>query len=142
MTSIVEQPVPGAAGAANDLPASTYERMAIALRAGLLFSLALIAAAVSVLVLRSGSSPSGALTSPNPILRDLDLRSLAVGLSRHEPTAFLALGVYGLIATPVLRVVTGAWAFAAHRERTMAALSVAILAMLLFGLLVLGPWAR
>lgn len=136
-------PAPGPAERpAGELPASAYRRMSLVLRVGLLGALALFAAGLAALVARHGSSASGGWVRPNALAGYLDLRHLGGALAAGTPEAYLTLGVLVLIATPVLRVVGGALAFAGHGERRMALLSLAVLAMLLLGLFVLGPVIR
>jgi uncharacterized membrane protein len=116
--------------------------MAGVLRVGLVLAVVLLAAALVTLVARSPLASSGAYISANPLSRYLDLRTLAAGLASGTPEAFLTLGAYVLIATPVARVVSGTYAFAAVGERRLAAITGAVLALLLLGLLVVGPLVR
>jgi uncharacterized membrane protein len=55
------------------------------------------------------------------------------GITQLEPAAFLWLGLLAVIATPVSRVITAAAAFARDGERLMAAVSLAILIVIAFG---------
>jgi uncharacterized membrane protein len=72
----------------------------------------------------------------------LDPRSLASALAHGSPVAYLALGTYALIATPVVRVATGLYTFHRQGERGMVGITAVVLALLVFGLLVLGPLVR
>jgi uncharacterized membrane protein len=116
--------------------------MAGVLRVGLVGALVILGVAAAVLVARVPGSGSGGWIATNPLVRYLDPRPLAAGLAQGAPEAYLTVGVYALVATPVVRVVTGIYAFAGHKERRMAALSVAVLAFLLVGLFVVGPLVR
>ncbi|MCC6792782.1 MAG: DUF1634 domain-containing protein [Thermomicrobiales bacterium] len=65
---------------------------------------------------------------------ELDLASIVVGLASLEPAAFLWLGLLAVIATPVTRVVAAGVGFARDGDRTMAAASVAILAVIVLAI--------
>jgi uncharacterized membrane protein len=126
----------------SELPDSAYRLMATTLRAGLAIALAVLAAAaIALIAVRPGSS-AGAWVSANPLVGLLDLSALGRGLAAGRPEAYLTVGVFALIATPVVRVVTGVYSFYRLREPGMVALSAAVLLLLLFGLLVLGPLVR
>ena len=56
-------------------------------------------------------------------------------LMTGDPAAVVQLGVLLLIATPIARVVFAAIGFAAERDRLYVAISLAVLAVLIFGLL-------
>jgi len=126
----------------GELPPTVYQHMSTTLRVGLVVALVLLAAAIAALVHRSYASPAGGWVSPNPLVRYLDPRLLAAGLAGGAPEAYLTLGVYALIATPVVRVGTGLYSFLRHGERRMGALTAIVLALLLFGLFVVGPLVR
>lgn len=126
----------------GELPLSVNRWMAMALRVGLIVALALFAGALAALVVRSAGSASGTWVSTNALVPYLDLRRLARGLAAGTPEAYLTLGVYALIATPVVRVATGLGAFLVHEERRMAALTSVVLVLLFVGLLVVGPLVR
>lgn len=57
------------------------------------------------------------------------------GAVHGDPAALIQLGVLLLIATPVARVAVMAGAFLLERDRLYLAISLAVLAILLFGLL-------
>lgn len=126
----------------GDLPAEAYARMAAVLRVGLLAAVALLAASLAALLVRSAGSAAGAWVSDNPLTRYLDVRGLAHGLAAGTPEAYLTLGALVLIATPVVRVVTGTYSFFRHGEVRMGGLTATVLALLLIGLLVVGPLVR
>jgi uncharacterized membrane protein len=129
-------------GAAPELPPSTYAQMALVLRLGLTVAIVLLAAAIAATVAQSPGSTSGYWIATNPLVRRLNPEQLASGLLSGEPTAYLTLGVYALIATPVVRVLAGLGAFAHHGDRRMTALTAGVLALLLLGLFVVGPLVR
>jgi uncharacterized membrane protein len=134
--------LPPSAGPAGELPPGVYRRMANVLRVGLSLAFGLLAVSLVALVARSPTSASGRWIATNPLVADLGLRALGQGLAAGSPVAYLTLGVYALIATPVVRVATGSAAFFRHGERKMAELTAVVLVLLLVGLLVLGPLVR
>jgi uncharacterized membrane protein len=142
MTTPAPRSPPPSAPGPGDLPPSVYERLANVLGVGLVIALGLLAVALAVLVARSPHSASAGWISTNPLVRYLDLGALGRGLASGSPEAFLTLGVYALVATPVVRVVTGAQAFLEHGERRLGALTLVVLALLLVGLFVVGPLVR
>jgi uncharacterized membrane protein len=125
-----------------DLPPAAHRRMAAVLRVGLAVALVLLAGGLVALLVRSAGSDAGGWVHANPLVGYLDPAKLAGGLAAGAPTAYLTLGVYALVATPVVRVATGITAFAGHRERRMVALTTVVLALLLVGLFVVGPLVR
>ena len=136
MNDATAPPPPG------DLPPSVYRLMSGTLRVGLVLALVLLVSSVAALIVRSPDSSSGSWIAANPLVRYLDLRVLGSGLAARAPEAYLTLGVFALVAVPVVRVVTGMYAFFVHGERRMGLLTTGVLALLLFGLLVLGPLVR
>ncbi len=141
MTAVGPGPSPPAAPP-SDLPPAAYAGMAAVLRAGLYVALALLVGATVALVAREPTSAAANWISNNPLPRYLGLRSLADGLAAGRAEAYLTLGVFALIATPVVRVIAGAITFVRHGERRMGAITVTVLALLLVGLLVVGPLVR
>lgn len=133
---------PSAPPADRRLPDAAYRRMTLVLRVGLLASLAIVLASFFAYLLTNPNATSGQVLSSNPILAYLSLGGLAAGLARGSLEAYLTLGLLVLLATPILRVVTGAYYFARGRERTMTAVTITVFALILFGLLVLGPYIR
>ena len=133
------EPSPGSPG---ELPAAVYSEMAATLRAGLAVALAILAGGIIALAALHAGSPSGGWVLPNPLVRLLDPRTLAAGLAAGSPEAYLTVGVYALVATPVVRVGTGVYSFFRHGERRMGLVTTVVLAMLVLGLLVIGPLIR
>jgi uncharacterized membrane protein len=126
----------------GDLSPATHRTMSAVLRVGLAVALALLAGGIVALTVRSAGTGSGGWIASNPLVRYLDLRRLGAGLADGSPEAYLTVGVFAMIATPVVRVAAGIRAFVGHGERRMAALTGAVLALLLVGLLVVGPLVR
>ncbi len=59
---------------------------------------------------------------------------LAAGIGRGDAAAIVVLGILLLIATPVARVAFAVVAFAIERDRLYVAISVVVLAVLVWGL--------
>jgi uncharacterized membrane protein len=123
-------------------PPTVYERMARVLRGGLYASLLLLLAALAVYLIEHPSLTSSQAIGSNPILQFLSAGGLAGGLASGSPAAYLTLGLIVLVATPILRVASGLYYFRRGGERTMSALTVTVLVLLLLGLLVIGPLVR
>lgn len=126
----------------EELPDEAYRRMTFVLRTGLLAALALLLAALGAYFLRNPGASSGSVLSANPIAPYLSLAGLAHGLWVGAPEAYLALGVFVLVATPILRVATGVYYFHRGHERTMALVTGTVLLLLVLGVLVIGPLIR
>ena len=124
------------------LPAEAYVRMTLVLRVGLGASLAILGGGiVAYLLANPGQSSESVLTS-NPILGYLSLPGLGSGLAGGSIGAVLTLGLIVLVATPLVRVVSGLYYFRKVGERAMTGIALAVLLMLLLGLLVIGPHVR
>ena len=70
--------------------------------------------------------------------RPIELRhpaALLRGIGRGDASAILSLGILLLVATPICRVIFAVIAFAIERDRLYVAISLTVLAVLLFGLL-------
>jgi uncharacterized membrane protein len=67
----------------------------------------------------------------------LELRHPAAmlrGIARGDAAAIIELGILLLVATPICRVMFAVIAFAVERDRLYVAISLAVLAVLLFGM--------
>jgi uncharacterized membrane protein len=72
------------------------------------------------------------------IAHPLELRhpaALLSGLVRGDASAIVELGILLLIATPICRVIFAVVGFAIERDRLYVAISLIVLAVLLFGML-------
>jgi uncharacterized membrane protein len=78
---------------------------------------------------RTFTSEPGSLRHPTELFRLL---------MTGDAAAIVQLGVLLLIATPIARVVFAAIGFAVERDRLYVAISLAVLAVLIFGLLHVG----
>jgi uncharacterized membrane protein len=113
--------------------------MSSVLRAGLLVAIAILAAGLVAFVLKHPGATSQSVLASNPILQYLGVTGLLSGLAAGSVEAYLTLGLIVLLATPILRVASGFYYFRRGHEREMAGISFTVLALLLFGILVLGP---
>lgn len=104
------------------------------LRAGVSLSALLVLAGAMVhLGGHAGDRPSLGTFSGEPLaLRGL--AGIAGGGLALDGLALIQLGLLALIATPVARVVFSVFAFAAQRDRTYVAITLAVLAILCFSL--------
>jgi len=132
----------GESPAGPTLPDAAYSRMSLLLRGGLLLALGIMVGALGWYLLVHPSASLADAIATNPIVGYLGASGLAAGLVAGAPAAYLTLGLLALVATPVLRVASGFYYFRRGRERTMESITLAVLAMLFFGLLVLGPLVR
>jgi uncharacterized membrane protein len=124
------------------LPEAAYRTMSVVLRAGLGISLTILVASLVLYLYQNPAVGFASTLSSNPIAPYLTAAGLAHGLATGQPAAFLTLGVYVLVATPVVRVLSGVYYFERGRERTMTLVTTTVLVLLLLGLFVLGPLIR
>lgn len=112
------------------------------LRYGVILSAALILFGTVLLAAASGTSDSsefmGYIQNQIPHLQGFDtsVQGLLNGLAGFSPFAWIELGVILLIATPVSRVLVSVLLFAAEKDRLYIAVTVVVLALLLFSMLV------
>ena len=128
--------------ATRSLPPEAYTRMTLVLRLGLGIALVLLAGGLLVYLAGNPRASSSSVESNNPILGYLTVPGLASGLAAGSATAILTLGLLVLVATPILRVVSGLYYFGRTGERAMTAIVLTVLVLLLLGLLVIGPLLR
>ena len=128
--------------AVKPLPPEAYVRMTLVLRLGLGISLAILGGGIVAYLLLNPGVSSSEVLSNNPILGYLSLPGLGSGLAAGSVSAVLTLGLIVLVATPILRVVSGLYYFRKVGERAMTGITFAVLILLLLGLLVIGPHVR
>jgi uncharacterized membrane protein len=126
----------------RSLPAEAYRRMTMVLRTGLVASLLVLGGGLVVYLAERSSRSASAVISSNPILQYLTLPGLASGLLAGSVEAYLTLGLLILVATPIVRVVSGFYYFRRGGERAMSAITFGVIVLILVGLLVLGPLVR
>jgi uncharacterized membrane protein len=127
---------------ARALPSRAYARMTLVLRGGLLLALAILLGALVAYALAHPGASSESVIASNPILGYLGFASLASGLAAGSIESYLTLGLLVLIATPVVRVLSGFYYFARGGERQMATITFIVLVLLIVGITVLGPLIR
>ena len=124
------------------LPDEAYVRMTLVLRVGLGLSLAILAGGL----VAYWSPTRGPRRRPCcPETRSSSTSSfpgLFSGLASGSVEAFLTLGLVVLVATPIVRGLSGFYYFRRGGEREMTAITLGVFALLLVGLLVLGPLVR
>ncbi|HXY12189.1 MAG TPA: DUF1634 domain-containing protein [Thermoplasmata archaeon] len=116
--------------------------MTYVLRLGLGLALVVLAGGIIAYIVENPGVSSSTVLSSNPILGYLSFPGLASGLASGSVGAILTLGLIVLVATPIVRVVSGMYYFRKGGEREMTAISFTVLVLLLLGLLVIGPYIR
>ena len=129
-------------GSVRSLPSEAYVRMTYVLRLGLGLALVVLAGGIIAYIVENPGVSSSTVLSSNPILGYLSFPGLASGLASGSVGAILTLGLIVLVATPIVRVVSGMYYFRKGGEREMTAISFTVLVLLLLGLLVIGPYIR
>ncbi len=103
------------------------------LQGGVILSAAVIALGLLLLPTRPGGlSPQRLLDFPQT------LDQVVLGLLIPRPQSIIALGLFILIATPVIRVAVSIFTFAFERDRTYVVITFFVLAILLFSMFFLG----
>jgi uncharacterized membrane protein len=121
------------------LPEEAYRNTALVLRIGLGIALAILLGALVAYLVQNPGASSSSVIGANPIGPYLTAAGLGRGLAAGTAAAYLTLGIYVLVATPVARVLTGVYYFGEGRERTMTWVTLSVLVLLLVGLFVIGP---
>ena len=124
------------------LPLAAYSRMTFVLRAGLVSSLTILAVALGFYLVQQPSMTSEGTIGSNPALQYLNLNGLWAGLVTGAVPAYLTVGLLVLVATPLVRVLSGFYYFRHGGERAMAGVTITVFALLLVGLLLVGPLVR
>lgn len=131
--------VPTHVGERSDLPDAAYVDMVRVLRAGLILSLAILFGALVAFLIAQPSTSFGQVVASNPVLQYLGVVALGTGLAHGVPEAYLLLGVLVLVATPIVRVLTGLYFFYRNREFAVARVALTVAVLLVVGILVVGP---
>lgn len=124
------------------LPPEAYARMTFVLRVGLGIAIAILGGGIVAYLLLNPGQASSTVLANNPILSYLSLPGLGAGLGSGSVGAVLTLGLIVLVATPIVRVVSGLYYFRKVGERAMTFITFTVLILLLLGLLVIGPHVR
>jgi len=127
---------------AHRLPDEAYVRMTLVLRLGLGLAIAVLLGGIVAYVLAHPGQSSENVLAHNPILNYLSVPGLGTGLAAGSIGAVLTLGLIVLVATPIVRVVSGLYYFRKVGERAMTAITLTVLVLLMLGLLVIGPFIR
>ena len=111
------------------------------LRYGVVLSGLVTAIGALLFAVANGFSESGTFISynPNSIPHSfviISLQGLINGLVAIDPGALIEIGVILLIATPVARVLVSVFLFGAEGDKLYVILTAAVLAVLLFGILI------
>jgi len=126
----------------NALPPEAYARMTLVLRLGLGIALAILGGGIVAYLVQNPGESSSSVLSNNPILSYLTFPGLGSGLGAGSVGAVLTLGLIVLVATPIVRVVSGLYYFRKVGERAMTGIAFAVLVLLLLGILFIGPHVR
>jgi len=124
------------------LPPEAYVRMTLVLRVGLGVALAILGGGLVVYVVANPGASSSSVLSGNPILAYLSFPGLGSGLVSGSVGAYLTLGLIVLVATPIVRVLSGFYYFRRGGERAMTAITLSVFVMLMVGILLIGPYIR
>jgi uncharacterized membrane protein len=124
----------------DPLSPAAYTRMTLVLRAGLGLAVAILLGSIVAYLITYPNATSQAILAANPIAGYLSPGGLVTGLASGRGEAFLTLGLLVLLATPILRVATGAYYFYQDGEREMAAITTTVFVLLLVGLVLIGPY--
>jgi uncharacterized membrane protein len=135
-------PTPVESPTSHPLPAEAYARMTLVLRLGLGIALAILGGGIVAYILANPGATSSSVLSNNPIANYLSFPGLGTGLGDGSVGAVLTLGLIVLVATPIVRVVSGLYYFRKVGERAMTVITLAVLVMLLLGVLFIGPHVR
>ncbi len=118
------------------------QRLSWSLRIGLVTSAVLFSIGLLDFLARHPGEDAASALASNPISGYLTLSGLAQGLATGHAQVLLVLGILGLVATTVFRVAFAGAYFYTRREGPSTILSGCVTALLLFGILFLGPMLR
>ena len=105
------------------------------LQAGVLIAAAVVLAGGGMMLAQPGSAHADYHTYSGEPAALTQLGSIVRGVGALDASAIVQFGLVLLIATPVARVALTLVAFTLQRDRTFMALTLIVLALLLFGLL-------
>ena len=108
------------------------------LQVGVLVAAAVVAVGATALLMQHGSAPADFRTFRGATEPLRDIGSIVRGVMQLDSRAIVQLGLVVLIATPVARVALTFVAFLFRRDRLYAALTLLVLALLIYGLV----WGR
>ena len=122
-------------------PASMTSILGIVLRSGVVLSGLVIAIGTALFVANHSMDDTSTYLAYNPNLVPhgnfpASLGAVASGVASLEPVSIIQLGFLILLATPVARVALSLFLFAAEKDRIYVYITAAVLAILLFSMLV------
>lgn len=100
----------------------------------LLAASVVLAGGVRYLLIHAGEDASYRVFTAKPIALRHPM-GLLRGMARGDASSILAVGILLLVGTPICRVIFAVIAFALERDRLYVAISLTVLAVLLFGML-------
>jgi uncharacterized membrane protein len=104
------------------------------LRAGVVFSAAVVFCGAVIYLARHGRSPADYRVFQGEPSELRTVPGIVRDAADRSGRGIIQLGLLFLIATPVARVIFSVWAFAAERDRMYVVFTVIVLAILIFSL--------
>jgi uncharacterized membrane protein len=123
-------------------PPSSYERMSLLLRSGVLGFFVLATVGMIAGLLTNPSETVSDLLASNPSAQYGTVGAFLGRLFGFAPDAIVVLGIFILIAVTIGRVVLAVADFYRGRERVLGMVSLVVVLLLLVGLFVVGPFVR
>jgi uncharacterized membrane protein len=122
-------------------PNSMNKILGIVLRSGVVLSGVIIAIGTTLFIANHSLDDTSSYLAYNPSVIPhgnfpVSLASIASGFVSLDPFSIIAVGFLVLLATPVARVALSLVLFAAERDRKFVYLTAAVLAILLFSILI------
>lgn len=105
------------------------------LRIGVVTAAVLVLAGGILYIARTGGEPAEYGKFTPQVLRIRDVSGVVKTAMEGESRAIILLGLFVLIATPVVRVGFAAWAFLRQRDTAFVVISLVVLGILAFSLL-------
>ncbi len=123
-------------------PPAAYERISRLLRGGVILFLVFAGAGMIALTAIEPNETVSALLANPPLSRFASVGGFLSALAVGNPEALITLGIYVMVGVTIGRVGLAAVDFYRGRERSLAVVSVAVVALLLLGLFVVAPFVR
>ncbi|MCI4324198.1 MAG: DUF1634 domain-containing protein, partial [Thermoplasmata archaeon] len=122
-------------GPPEPLPDAAYSVTAWGLRLAVIIAFVLLLGGLAAYVLQNPAASWSTVTSGGVSVSGAFVpRGIVGGLVDGNPVSYMALGVLVLVAAPVVRIGIGTVYIARSRERELALVGVAVLALLLAAL--------
>lgn len=123
-------------------PPKAYERHSNLLRTGVIsFFILATAGLIGALIVNPGQTV-GELVAFDPRSLYIPPSAFLSSLLALNPSAFILLGIYVMIALTIGRVALAAWDFRRGGERTLMWVSILVVALLLVGIFAGGQFAH